>query len=459
MIQGQQMATPEKNVSQWTLLFSRRFSGFFWTQFFTAFNDNVYKNALIIYVSFNNLDKLYFNPNMLINLGAGLFILPFFLFSATSGQLSDKYEKSALIRKIKLGEICIMAFVCLGFLIESLTLLYFVLFLTGAQSTFFSPAKYSIIPQHLSEKELIGGNALVEMGTFAAILLGTMTGGILIQTGYGKTALSIAVLVFACIGWVTSWFIPKAPPADPDLKFQWNPLKQTLKTISFAKQDPTIWRCIWGISWFWFLGGAFLTQIPNFTRTCLMGDESVATLCLTMFSLGIGVGSMLCEKLSNHRVDLGLTTFGVLGLCIFGTDIPFAYTAPSEQMISLTTFLQTNGSYRIVIDFFMYSVFGGFYIVPLYAYIQKNSPFDIRSRVIAGTNIINAMLMVLSSISGMVYLGILKQSITTFFLLLSGLSFVFFSVLFFIEPLFVHSFMDWVFRKKNDSNSTVGDSF
>ena len=443
------MDIPEKNVNQWTLLLSRRFSGFFWTQFFTAFNDNVYKNALIIYVSFYSLEKLYFNPNMMINLGAGLFILPFFLFSASSGQLSDKYEKSGLIRKIKLGEICIMSLACLGFLIESLALLYLVLFLTGAQSTFFSPAKYSIIPQHLTEKELIGGNALVEMGTFAAILLGTMTGGILIQTGYGKTALSIAVLVFACIGWVTSRFIPKAPPADPNLKFQWNPLKQTLKTIRFAKQDPTIWRCIWGISWFWFLGGAFLTQIPNYTRTCLMGNESVATLCLTMFSMGIGVGSMLCEKLSNHRVDLGLTTFGVLGLCIFGTDIPFAYTAPSEQVMSLNTFLLTDGSYRIVIDLFMYSVFGGFYIVPLYAYIQQQTPFEIRSRVIAGTNIINAMLMVLSSVLGMVYLGILKQSIPSFFLLLSGLSLVFFSVLFFIEPLFIYAFMNWVSRTIN----------
>jgi hypothetical protein len=286
------------------------------------------------------------------------------------------------------------------------------------------------------------------MGTFAAILLGTMTGGILIQTNYGKTALSIAVFFFACIGWLTSRFIPKAPPADPGLKFQWNPLKQTLHTIRFAKKDPTIWRCIWGISWFWFLGGAFLTQIPNYTRTCLMGDESVATLCLTMFSMGIGVGSLLCEKLSNHRVDLGLTTFGVLGLCLFGTDIPFAYTANSEQMMSLLTFIQTDGSYRIILDLFMYSVFGGFYIVPLYAYIQQNTPFEIRSRVIAGTNIINAMLMVASSVLGMVYLGIFEQTIPSFFLLLSVISVVFFSFLFFIEPLFVHSFYHWIMRKK-----------
>jgi hypothetical protein len=440
------MEPPENNVNQWALLFSRRFSGFFWTQFFTAFNDNVYKNALIIYVSFYSLEKIYFNPNMLINLGAGLFILPFFLFSASSGQLSDKYEKSGLIRKIKLAEICIMTLVCIGFLIDSLTLLYMVLFLTGTQSTFFSPAKYSIIPQHLTEEELIGGNALVEMGTFAAILLGTMTGGILIQTFYGKATLSFAVIFFACIGWITSLFIPKAPPADPELKFQWNPIQQTLITVRFAKQDPTIWRCIWGISWFWFLGGAFLTQIPNFTRTCLMGDESVATLCLTMFSLGIGVGSMLCEKFSNHRVDLGLTTFGILGLCIFGTDIAFAYTSTSDQLIPLTVFLGTDGSYRILLDLFLYSVFGGFYIVPLYAYIQKNTPFEIRSRVIAGANIINAMLMVISSVLGMFYLGLLQQSIPSFFLFLSVISVMFFSFLFMIEPLFVKAFIKWLKR-------------
>ena len=432
------MQRPEHNSNQWSLLFTRRFSGFFWTQFFTAYNDNVYKNALIIYVSFYCMDRLNYNPNLLINLGAGLFILPFFLFSAFSGQLSDKYEKSMLIRRIKLGEICIMSLVCIGFFIDSLTLLYLILFLTGAQSTFFSPAKYSIIPQHLTEKELIGGNALVEMGTFAAILLGTMTGGILIQTNYGKTALSIAVLIIASVGWITSRFIPTAPPADPDLRLKWNPIKQTLEMIKFARQDPTIWRCIWGISWFWFLGGAFLTQIPNYTRTCLMGDESVATFCLTLFSMGIGIGSLLCEKLSKHRVDLGLTTFGVLGICLFGTDIPFSYTASSDQINTLMSFLGTNGSYRIIFDLFMYSVFGGLYIVPLYAYIQKHTPFMIRSRIIAGTNIINAMLMVLSSLLGMFYLGVLNQSIPSFFLLLSVLSIIFFSFLFYKEPLFLN---------------------
>ncbi|ETR69162.1 MAG: phospholipid/glycerol acyltransferase [Candidatus Magnetoglobus multicellularis str. Araruama] len=436
-----------KKVNQLRLLFKKRFAGFFWTQFLTAFNDNVYKNALIIYVSFYSLDNLYFNPNTLINLGAGLFILPFFLFSAFSGQLSDKYEKSGLIRKVKIGEMCIMALVCIGFLIGSLTLLYAVLFLTGMQSTFFSPAKYSIIPQHLNDDELVGGNALVEMGTFAAILFGTMTGGILIQTHHGKTALSIGVFLIALIGWLTSLTIPKASPADPNLKFQWNLIKQSVNTIGFAKRDPTIYRCVWGISWFWFLGGAFLTQIPNYTRTVLMGDESVATFCLTLFSLGIGVGSLLCEKLSNHRVDLGLTTFGVLGLCIFGTDIAFAYTAPGDQVMSLLAFLRSDGSFRIVFDFFMYSVFGGFYIVPLYAYIQRNTPFEIRSRVIAATNIYNAMLMVSAAVLGMIYLGYLDHSIPSFFLLLSGLSVLFFSFLFYMEPGFVIAFRDWVKNK------------
>ena len=443
------MSSSSQNVSQLSLLFSRRFSGFFWTQFFTAFNDNVYKNALIIYVSFLSFNELYFNTSTLINLGAGLFILPFFLFSATAGQLCDKYEKSSLIRIVKIAEICIMALVCLGFLIDSLLLLYIILFLTGTQSTFFSPAKYSIIPQHLSENELIGGNALEKMATFAAILLGTMIGGILIQTQYGKAVLSISVFVFACIGWLTSLFIPKASPADPSLIFRWNPITQTIKTIQFARKDKTVWICAWGISWFWFLGAAYLTQIPNFTRTNLMGNESVATFCLTLFALGIGLGSLFCEKLSNHRVELGITTFGGLGLCIFGTDIAFAYTPPPDtQLMSLSAFFQTDGSFRIIFDFLMFSVFGGLYIVPLYAYIQKNTPLEIRSRVVAATNILNAFLMVLSAILGMVFLGFMSYSIPSFFLLLAVLSVIFLLFLFVYEPSFIHSFVSWIIKKR-----------
>jgi MFS family permease len=417
--------SPTKDQNQFALLFSKRFSGFFWTQFFTAFNDNVYKNAVIIYISFYAVDWITVNPNMLINLGAGLFILPFFLFSAFSGQLSDKYEKAYLIRRIKVAEIVIMSFVSIGFFMDNLLVLFILLFMMGTQSTFFSPIKYSIIPQYLSEKELIGGNALVEMGTFVAILAGTITGGILIQLYCGKIALSIAVFLFAVIGWLTSLRIPEAPSAVPSLELEWNPFSQTMKIIGFAKKDPVIWRCVWAISWFWFLGGAYLTQIPNFSKICLMGDETVATFCLSIFSLGIGIGSMMCEKLSK-QVNLRLSAIGAVGLCIFGTDIPFAYTPVAIEPLTLSQFFQTNGSYRITTDFLLFSIFGGFYIVPLYAFIQKNTPFECRSRIISANNIINAFLMVLSAITGMIVLGVMGLSIPVFFLLLSVFSAIFF---------------------------------
>jgi len=429
-------------------MITRRFSGFFWTQFLGAFNDNVYKNAIIIYITFQAQQINSLNPNTLINLGAGLFILPFFLFSSISGQLSDKFEKSLLIRRIKIAEILIMALVYIGFMTNSLSFLFCILFLMGTQSTFFSPVKYSIIPQHLSEEELIGGNALVEMGTFAAILIGTMTGGILIQSSNGKIVLCLAVFLFAVSGWLTSLTIPEAQPAEPTLDIKWNPITQTIKTILYAKKDPTIWKCVWAISWFWFLGGAYLTQIPNFTRTCLGGDESVATMCLTIFSLGIGLGSMFCEKLSNHKVDIGLSVLGAFGLFLFGADLAFAYKSKSNEILSLTQFINTDGSFRVIIDFLLISTFGGFYIVPLYAFIQQKTPFKTRSRVIAANNIINAFLMVLSSVTGIIVLGLLNFSIPIFFLVLSVLNIIFFSFLFVYEPLFIKSFKAWIKKEK-----------
>jgi MFS family permease len=307
--------------SQFVLLKQRRFGPFFLTQFLGAFNDNVFKNALVILIAYQSATAGMADSNTWINISAGLFILPFFLFSATSGQLADKYEKSTLIRRVKLLEILIMAAAAVGFCLGNLYLLMGLLFLMGVQSTLFGPVKYGILPQHLRDEELVGGNGMVEMGTYLAILLGTIFGGILIGLDKGALLVSITTVAIACLGYLSSWGIPVASPVDPELRINWNPVSETWRIFQFTRQNRTVFLSILGISWFWFLGAAYLAQLPNYTKLTLGGTEQVVTLLLTLFSLGIGVGSLLCERLSGRKVELGLVPFGSIGLTLFGIDV------------------------------------------------------------------------------------------------------------------------------------------
>ncbi|MGD2056428.1 MAG: MFS transporter, partial [Gammaproteobacteria bacterium] len=432
--------------NQFSLLKQRRFGPFFLTQFFGAFNDNVFKNALIILIAFQatGMDRL--NSDTLINLCAGLFILPFFLFSATAGQLADRFEKARLIRIIKLLEIAIMILAAVAFHLGSIPLLIAVLFLMGCQSTLFGPVKYGILPQHLREDELVGGNGLVETGTFLAILLGTLTGGVLIGLpGNGAFMVSVTVVAVACLGYLSSRSIPRAVPVAPELRINWNVFTETWRILRFASGNRTVFLSILGISWFWQLGASYLTQLPNYTRGTLGGNEQVVTLLLTLFSIGIGTGSLLCERLSARRVELGLVPFGSIGLTIFGVDLFLAVpnAPPPGVLLDAASFLQTPGHWRVVMDIVLMGVFGGFYIVPLYALVQQRSAPSHRSRVIAANNILNALFMVASAVLAIVLLNA-GLSIPQLFLVIALLNAVVAVYIYTLVPEFLMRFLVWM---------------
>lgn len=383
--------------SQFRLLSERRFLPFFLTQFLGAFNDNFYKNALVVLITFQAARLSSLSPGVLVNLAAGLFILPFFLFSATSGQLADKYEKSRLIRFTKVLELGIMALAALGLALDALALMLGALFLLGTQSAIFGPVKYAILPQHLKETELIGGNALVESGTFVSILLGTLAGGITIGLPGGATLVAAGGLLIAALGYAASRAIPEAPAASPDLVINWNPLTETWRNIRETSGNRTVFLSILGISWFWFYGALFLSQFPGYAKDVLGGDEHAVTLLLATFSVGIGLGSLLCERLSGRHVEIGLVPFGSIGLSAFALDLWLATPAPAGLAQPIAAVLGQPGTLRVLFDLTMIGVFGGFFIVPLYALIQTRSEPERRSRIIAGNNILNALFMVVAA--------------------------------------------------------------
>ncbi|MBE7423273.1 MAG: MFS transporter [Zoogloeaceae bacterium] len=381
---------------QFGLLRKRRFAPFFGVQFLGALNDNVFKQALVILLTYSTASYTTMSTDILQNLAQALFVLPFFLFSATAGQLADKYEKSRLIGITVAIELVCMALGAAGFFLHSLPLLFAALFLGGIQSALFGPVKYAILPQHLKEAELVGGNGMVEMGTSVAILVGMMLGGWLVaQEGWGVTAAAFVTMGISATGFLLSRLIPLAPAAAPELKINWNPLTETWRNFQFMRGNRTVFLSVLGISWFWFYGSLFITQFPNLSKDILSGQESVVTLLLIVFSIGIGVGSLLCERLSGHKVEIGLVPFGSIGLTLFGVDLYFSLAAHIQhEPMALAAFLRDAGHWRILGDLFLIGLFGGFYIVPLYALIQIRSEPSHRSRIIAGNNILNALFMV-----------------------------------------------------------------
>lgn len=397
-------------MSQFTLLGSRRFGPLFATQFLGALNDNVYKNALVIFIAFTLADRSGIDGNLLVVLAGGIFILPFFLFSATAGQLADKYEKAWLIRWVKVGEIVIMSLGAMAFILQSIALLFVVLFLMGTQSTLFGPLKYGILPQLISLSELTGGNGMVQMGTYISILLGTILGGVLIAvSGYGIFLVTIAVLLLALAGWYSSRFIPTVGAADPGLRVDLNFIVQTGRLLAYARADRIIFIAILGVSWFWFLGATFLSLVPGYTRELLQGNEHVATLLLAAFSVGIGSGSLLCERFSHGGIELGLVVIGALGISVFAFDLFIAGVPGTEPegLLSAAAFLQHWPHWRVLLDLTGIGLFGGLYIVPLYALIQHRAEPAHRARVIAANNILNALMMVGSALvtMGLLTLG------------------------------------------------------
>jgi 1-acyl-sn-glycerol-3-phosphate acyltransferase len=391
------------------LLGARRFAPLFVTQFLGALNDNVLKNAMVVLLTFQAASWTTIKPELLANLAAGIFILPFFLFSATAGQLADKYDKSRLAQLVKLLEIGIVIIAGIGLALHSIALLFVSLFLLGLHSTLFGPVKYAILPQHLKSEELVGGNALIEAGTFIAILVGTLLGGLLAGSGAGTEWITGAGLAIAVAGYIASRSIPAAAPPAPNLVISANPLTETWRNINFARENQTVFLSIMGISWFWLFGAMFLAQFPAYTKNILGGSETAVTLLLAIFTFGIGVGSLLCEKLSAKRVELGLVPLGSIGMTIFALDLAFASpAAPSPLPLGALALLEFGATWRVLADLVLLGIFGGLFIVPLYALVQQRSNPEHGARIIAANNIMNALFMVVGALcaAGMLAAGL-----------------------------------------------------
>jgi 1-acyl-sn-glycerol-3-phosphate acyltransferase len=388
--------------NQFRLLGERRFLPFFGAQALGAFNDNVYRNVLVILITFGGTGALRTNVDaeVLTNLAGGLFILPYLLFSGIAGQLADRYDKSRVVQVVKATEILIMAFAGIGLASGNLVILLSALFLLGVHSTFFAPAKYGLLPQILGPQELVGGNAMLEMGTFLAILFGTLVGGVL-AASHGTTTMVCAMIFVAAAGFLISLAMPRTPPADASLRIDWNPWTSTFASIRASRESRTVFLSVLGNSWFWFYGALVLAQLPLFVKTVLGGSEQVVTLMLFIFSAGVGIGSLLCEKLSGGKVEIGLVPFGSIGLTVFALDLALGSPAtPPAQVLGAKAFLAQAGSWRILADIGFIGVFGGIFVVPLYAIIQQRSRPEAVSRVISATNIVNALFMVAAAIFG-----------------------------------------------------------
>jgi 1-acyl-sn-glycerol-3-phosphate acyltransferase len=393
--------------SQFALLRQRRFAPFFWTQFLGAGNDNLFKFALTILVTYQ-LQVAWLPPAMAgLAIGA-LFILPFLLFSATSGQLSDKYPKELVIRFVKTLEIAVMALAAWGFGRQDVAVLLACVFLMGLHSTLFGPVKFAYLPQHLNERELTGGNGMVEMGTFVAILLGNVAGGLLIALpGIGASAVAMACLGLAVLGRLTAQVIPASPATDPALRINWNPVSETWRNLQLAHGNLVVFRSLLGISWMWFFGAVFLANFPVFAKDVLHGDEHVASLLLVVFSVGIGIGSLLCEVLSKRHVEIGLVPAGAIGMTVFSVDLYFASHAlpPVAAAWSVAEFIARAAHWRVMADLGLLALFAGLYSVPMYALIQLRSQPTHRARIIAANNILNALFMIASSLLAGAMLG------------------------------------------------------
>ena len=438
------MSHVQDHPNQFALLAQRRFAPFFWVQFLGAGNDNVFKFAFTVLVTYQL--QVGWLPPSLAGLAIGaFFILPFVLFSATSGQLADKYPKEVLIRFVKSLEIAIMALAGFGFMQQNVPLLLACVFLMGLHSTLFGPVKFAYLPQHLNERELTGGNGMVEMGTFVAILLGNVTGGLLIALPQvGPAWVATTCLGLAVLGRLLAQAVPASPATDPALVINWNPFTETWRNLKLAHGNVVVYRSLLGISWMWFFGAVFLSQFPSFAREVLHGSEQVASLLLVVFSIGIGVGALMCELLSRRHVEIGLVPLGAIGMSVFSVDLYFASRGlPPATSLGLGPFLAQPAHWRVLADLALLSLFAGIYSVPMYALIQIRSLPTHRARIIAANNILNALFMIVSSL-GVGALLAAGFTIPEVFLVVGLLNAVVAFYIFLVVPEYLLRFLAWV---------------
>ncbi|MBC5782886.1 MFS transporter [Ramlibacter sp. USB13] len=430
--------------NQFALLKQRRFAPFFWTQFAGAANDNLFKFAFTVMVTYQ-LQVAWLPPALAGLVIGALFILPFLLFSATSGQLADKYDKRTLIRFVKWLEIGIMALATVGFFGANVPILLACTFLMGLHSTLFGPVKFAYLPQHLGERELTGGNGMVEMGTFVAILLGNVAGGLIVAVPeVGPHWVGLSCIALAVAGRLVAQWIPASPSTDPELRINWNPFTETWRNLKLAHGNLVVFRSLLGISWMWFFGAVFLSQFPSFAKEVLHGNEQVASLLLVVFSVGIGVGSLLCEMLSRRHVDIGLVPVGAIGMTVFAVDLYFAARGlPPSATLTVAQFVAVAAHWRVMADLALLSLFAGLYSVPMYALIQLRAQPTHRARIIAANNILNALFMIASSVIAGALLGA-GASIPQIFLLTGIANALVAAYIFLLVPEYLLRFVAWM---------------
>ncbi|SEK84131.1 hypothetical protein SAMN05216359_103294 [Roseateles sp. YR242] len=444
------MSEPQ-HTSQFALLGQRRFGPFFATQLAGAFNDSFLKQLTILLVTFHAAEYTSLSPGLVANLAAGLFILPFVLFSAYAGQLADRFDKARVIRAVKAVEVVIMLIASAGFYMKNLPVLLSAIFAMGCHSAFFGPVKYSLLPRVLAKEELTGGNGLLEMGTFLSILLGTLVAGVLAAVTTDPRWLSLALLGFALVGLASSLFIPATGEAAPDLQLRFSVVSETVATVKMGKREGEgVWNSLLAVSWFWFIGAVVLSQIPALGKDLLHGDTTVVTLLLATFSVGIAVGSLLCERLSGHKVEIGLVPIGSIGLSLFTADLAwsadrFAAMAGASALASpldWAHFLGMSGSIRVLSDISLVGLFGGLFIVPLYAFVQLRTAPQRQSRIISANNILNALFMVVAAGMSAGLLGA-GMSVTGLILVCAGLNALVAIYIYKTVPEFLWRFVSW----------------
>lgn len=408
--------------NQFHLLRTRRFLPMFCVQFLGAFNDNVFRNAFVILLTYRLAADLGWDPKIGVSAIAGVFILPFFLFSAFSGSLADKFEKARFIRWTKLWEIAAMGLGAVAFHRQDAYLLFAVLFLMGMQSSFFGPLKYGILPDHLRPDELVAGNALFEAATFIAILLGTILGGLLILGPAGTTVVSAVSIGLATAGWIASWWVPPAEPQPEGraLRIDWNVPRGLWRLVSYARRQPPVFRPVLGISWFWVLGSTWLVVIPTYVEGTLQASARAVTACLTLFAIGIGVGALLCHRLLRGEISARWVPLAGVVCSAFMFDFVWlsaGLVAPDAAPFTVRSWTAV----RLALDLFGIAVAGGVFSVPLYAMLQARSAPDHRARNIATNNILNSFFMVVAAIVTAVLFA-LGWSIPQVILLLASLN-------------------------------------
>lgn len=441
--------TGQEHPNQFALMSQRRFAPFFWVQFLGAANDNIFKFAFTMLVTYK-VSVSWMPPAMAGLVIGAVFIAPFLLFSATAGQLADKYDKARLTRWVKDLELVIMALATWGLFQGSVALLLACIGLLGLHSTLFGPVKYAYLPQHLSERELTGGNGMIEMGTFVAILLGNIAGGILSDLPDGvwltaSKAVALACVAVAVAGRVAAHFVPASPATAPGLRVNWNPFSETWRNLRLAHSNLVVYRSLLGISWMWFYGAVFLTQIPAFAKDVLHAQQSVVTVLMVVFSVGVALGALLCEKFSHRHVEIGLVPLGAIGMSIFAFDLYLASTglALPTSPYSVSTFLAQPAHWRILVDLFLLSAAAGLYSVPMYALIQIRSPESHRARIIAANNILNALFMIAASL-GVGQLLSHGFSIPQIVGILAVLNAIVAAYIFLLVPEYLLRFVAWV---------------